>query len=128
VSTWTCIQHSGNGRSDATAEQASHPGFKYQGKPIGWANTRAWRQALARAGIEDFRWHDLRHTWASWHVQRGTPLNVVQEMGAWESESMVRRYAHLAPAHLRQHAEVLTEVLNDTNTAQASNEKGLALS
>jgi hypothetical protein len=41
---------------------------------------------------------------------------------------MVRRYAHLAPAHLRQHAEVLTEVLNDTNTAQASNEKGLALS
>ncbi len=81
---------------------------------------------MTRAGIENFRWHDLRHTWASWHVQRGTPLYVVQEMGAWESEGMVRRYAHLAPAHLRQHAEVLTEVLNDTITAQASNEKGLA--
>ena len=98
--------------------------FTYQGKPLGWANTRAWRQALTRAGIENFRWHDLRHTWASWHVQRGTPLYVVQEMGAWESEGMVRRYAHLAPAHLRQHAEVLTEVLNGTITAQSGNEKG----
>jgi hypothetical protein len=45
-------------------------------------------------------------------------------MGAWESEGMVRRYAHLAPAHLRQHAEVLTEVLNGTITAQPGNEKG----
>jgi len=56
--------------------------FTYNGKPIAWANTLAWRQALKRAGIEDFRWHDLRHTWASWHVQHGTPLYVVQEMGA----------------------------------------------
>jgi len=81
------------------------------------------KQALTRAGIEHFRWHDLRHTWASWRVQRSTRLNVVQEMGAWESERMVRRYAHLAPAHLRQHAEVLTEVLNDTITALFSNEQ-----
>ena len=90
------------------------------------ANTRAWRQALKRAGVVDFRWHALRHTWASWLVQHGTPLNVVQEMGAWESAEMVRRYAHLAPAHLVKHAEVVANLLSDTNTAQSAKEKELA--
>lgn len=36
--------------------------FTYLGKPISNANTHAWKNALKRAGIEDFRWHDLRHT------------------------------------------------------------------
>ena len=52
--------------------------------------------ALERARIENFRWHDLRHTWASWHVQKGTPLVALQELGGWESAQMVRRYAHLS--------------------------------
>jgi integrase len=98
--------------------------FTFRGRPIAWANTRAWREALKRAGIVDFRWHDLRHTWASWLVQNGTPLYVVQEMGAWQSEGMVRRYAHLGPAHLAQHAEVITAMLKGTNSAQPSDEKG----
>jgi len=92
--------------------------------PIVWVNTRAWRNALRRAGIEDFRWHDLRHTWASWLVQHGTPLYVVQEMGAWESAEMVRRYAHFAPAHLVKHAEVVAGLLNDTNASQHQKTKG----
>ncbi|MCC7598357.1 tyrosine-type recombinase/integrase [Janthinobacterium sp. FW305-129] len=41
-------------------------------------------KALKRAGIEDFRWHDLLHTWAGWHVQNGIPLKVLQELGGWE--------------------------------------------
>jgi integrase len=98
--------------------------FTYEGKPIAWANTLAWRKALIRAGIEDFRWHDLRHTWASWLVQHGTPLYVVQEMGAWESSEMVRRYAHLAPAHLVKHAEVIAILLGGTDATQLPNEKG----
>jgi integrase len=93
--------------------------FTYQGKPLAWANTRAWRMALKRVGIEDFRWHDLRHTWASWLVQHGTPLYVVQEMGAWESAEMVRRYAHLAPAQLKPHAEIVAGLLSDTTAAHS---------
>src|SRR5437764_7663368 len=63
-------------------------------------STKAWYAALEKAGIEDFRFHDLRHTWASWHVQSGTPLFALQELAGWETERMVRRYAHLAANHL----------------------------
>jgi integrase len=91
-------------------------------------NTKAWQKALKRAGIENFRWHDVRHTWASWLVQHGTPLNVVQEMGAWESEGMVRRYAHLAPAHLAPHAEIVANLLSGTSAAQPDDESTLTTS
>jgi integrase len=65
-------------------------------------STKAWKAALARAGIEKtFRWHDLRHTWASWHVQSGTPLQELMELGSWASYEMVLRYAHLAADHLQ---------------------------
>ena len=93
--------------------------FTYKGRPFGWANTKGWRDALKRARIEDFRWHDLRHTWASWHAQNGTPMHVLQEMGGWETASMVRRYAHLAPAHLLKYAETVAGLLGGTNTPQS---------
>lgn len=89
----------------------AHRVFTYQGRPLANANTRAWRKALKRAGIKDFRWHDLRHTWASWHVQHGTPLFVVQDLGAWSSEQMVRRYAHLAPSQYATHALAIDDNL-----------------
>jgi integrase len=72
--------------------------------PVSKAGGRAWRKALQRAGIKEFRWHDLRHTWASWHVQSGTPLHVLQELGGWSDFAMVKKYAHLAPEHLAEHA------------------------
>jgi integrase len=60
----------------------------------------------------------LGHTWASWLAQQGTPMNVLQELGGWESETMVRRYAHLAPAQLIEHSERVAHLLNGTNMAQ----------
>jgi integrase len=74
--------------------------FTYAGKPLANANTRAWRRALHRAGIVDFRWHDLRHTWATWQRQAGTPTHELQRLGGWKSAVMVERYAHLAPDQL----------------------------
>jgi len=65
----------------------------------------AWRNALSRAGIENFRWHDLRHTWASWHVQNGTSLQELQVLGGWASLEMVLRYAHLSGDHLKAAAD-----------------------
>jgi integrase len=82
--------------------------FRFRGKPIVQVSTKAWYGALRRAGIKYFRWHDLRHTWASWHVQSGTPLFVLQELGGWESVEMVRRYAHLAADHLAPFADRLS--------------------
>ena len=80
--------------------------FSYNGKPVTQVNTKAWRQALIRAGIDDFRWHDLRHTWATWatwHIQSGTPIHALQELGGWGSVAMVRRYAHLSSDYLSRY-------------------------
>jgi len=51
------------------------------------------------------RFHDLRHTWASWHVMSGTSLQELMELGGWKSYDMVLRYAHLAPEHLSTAAQ-----------------------
>jgi integrase len=88
-------------------QEGMHPiyVFTYKGKPVTRCNNHAWRKALARAGIEDFRWHDLRHTWASWHVQNGTSLHELQQLGGWSNFETVLRYAHLSGKHLQDAAE-----------------------
>ncbi|WP_347251566.1 site-specific integrase [Legionella sp.] len=79
--------------------------FTYLGKAVSRCNNHAWQKALVRAGIENFRWHDLRHTWASWHVQNGTSLQELQQLGGWSDYEMVLRYAHLSSDHLKIAAE-----------------------
>ena len=78
--------------------------FPYEGRPLGKIKS-AWRKALKRAKLEGVTWHTLRHTWASWHAARGTPIPVLKELGGWRTLSMVQRYAHLAPEHLRAYVE-----------------------
>jgi hypothetical protein len=99
-------------RSPATVYGVARFGGKgtYRGKPLRSANTRTWRAALTKCGITDFRWHDLRHTWASWLRQSDVPTWVLQELGGWKSESMVRRYAHMSVKHLQPYADQLTFV------------------
>jgi integrase len=94
--------------------------------PVVKAGGAAWRKALERAGISNFRWHDLRHTWASWHVQAGTPLHVLQELGGWQSAEMVRRYAHLAPEHLSEHASRIETGLKPVRTFSGTPETSKA--
>ena len=99
--------------------------FGHRGTSITQVATKAWYAGLTQAGIENFRWHDLRHTRASWHVQGGTPPFALQESGGWESAEMVRRYAHRAADHLAPYAERLCPVnvpvveVRGTNQAQA---------
>ncbi len=87
-----------------------------QNKPVTGIDHRTWNAALEKAEIKDFRWHDLRHTWASWLIQRGVPLAALQEMGGWKTQSMVQRYAHLAPEHLHPHAQILNNVMANIDT------------
>lgn len=93
-----------------------------EGGPVVKIKT-AWQLAMERAGlghfertldddgkliskewVGDFTWHGLRHTWASWHVMAGTPLEVLQKLGGWEDLRMVMKYAHLAPEYLASFA------------------------
>lgn len=75
-----------------------------KGKLITDIDRDDFKRALNRAEITDFRFHDLRHTWASWHVQSGTPLLVLKELGGWETIEMVQKYAHLNADHLLTYA------------------------
>lgn len=92
--------------------------FTYAGKPIKRPDILTWRRACEKADIQDFRWHDLRHTWASWHVQAGTRLQTLMELGGWSSYEMVLRYAHLAGEHLHAAAaNVVTLRLREEKAA-----------
>ena len=85
------------------AERGKNPMycFTYRGEPIGWDVTNtAWHTALRKAEISDFRFHDLRHTWASWHRQAGTSCDELKDLGGWKTRSMVDRYAKFATENL----------------------------
>jgi integrase len=86
-----------------------------------WNSFRsAWEAALAAAGVEGFRFHDLRHTFAAWLVQRGRALKEVQEALDHQTITMTMRYSHLAPDHLRAAVAVLDDVLPPLQLAEST--------
>lgn len=98
------------------AQKGLHAGWVFpnpDGQPYGRANNHGWQTAQEKAGIAPLRWHDLRHTWASWHVIGGTSLRSLMELGGWRSIQSVLRYAHLSPEHLASDAARIEGLAQD---------------
>jgi integrase len=75
--------------------------------PLTRASNTGWYAARDRAGVQA-RWHDLRHTWASWQAMAGASLRDLMELGGWTSQAMALRYTHLNAEHLQQAASRVT--------------------
>lgn len=77
-------------------------------------DSRKWfKKCVERAGIEDFRWHDLRHTFASRAIMAGVPVVTVMEWLGHTSLAMTKRYLHLAPNHKREELAKIIDTTED---------------
>lgn len=84
--------------------------FRYDGKPVDNFHTKAFTKAAERAGVPELRWHDLRHTGASWAVQSGVTLQELMALGDWKSYRSVLIYAHLAPSNAAAAAKKVAQM------------------
>ena len=80
--------------------------FVYKGEPLKGIK-RSFKTALKNAGIEDFRFHDLRHTFASQVLLKGGSLKDVQELLGHKTMTMTLRYAHLTQEHKKKAVNLL---------------------
>lgn len=84
-----------------------------------------FKEALEASKIENFRWHDLRFTFASRLVMAGVDLPSVMKLMGHRNIQTTMRYAHLAPKHLAEAAERMvrpTDTTTDTKQNRASRE------
>ena len=102
----------------------------FQGRRLGDFK-RSFASACRRAGIEAFRFHDLRHTFASQLVMNGISLKAVQELLGHADIKMTMRYSHLSQAHLQDAVAVLNRIGNghflDTKTAKTAKADNFAI-
>ncbi len=92
--------------------------FVWNGRRIDDCNTLAFKTASWKAGLTGLRWHDLRHTGASWAVQNGVTLQELMQLGDWRDYRSVLRYAHLAPSQTARAAELVAHGVAHSMSAQ----------
>ena len=83
----------------------------------------AFTSACRRAGIEDFRIHDLRHTCAAWLVQAGAALDRVRDLLGHTSVATTEIYAHLAPENVREAVNTLASTSHFRHSGDSSNKQ-----
>lgn len=91
-----------------------HPEFVFsvEGRPYRWIDHRTWQRVCRDAGVPGLRFHDLRHTWASWLAQAGVDPQHLKTLGGWSTLAMVERYSHLNVEHLRAAANRIPSTLS----------------
>lgn len=92
--------------------------FTYAGRPITQISHTAWKATLERASIENFRWHDMRHTWATRMTRSSVPTQALQRLGGWETMAMVSKYAHHNVESLRQYVGPTSQVRHNEEPAR----------
>jgi integrase len=91
-------------RGDSARVFTSPDNAPYTRRAIG----RVFRRAARAAGLKDFHFHDLRHHGATVALNRGFTSAVVQALGGWKTERMMKRYGHITDATLRAAAEAVS--------------------
>lgn len=94
------------------------------GKPYGDVK-KSFHTALRRAKIKDFRFHDIRHCFASHLVMAGVDITTVSRLLGHKSLKMTLRYAHLAPSHMVKAVDILDNTLNTKSTSQLLHSEGI---
>jgi integrase len=80
---------------------------------------------LRRAGIKDFRVHDCRHTFATWHYAVHHDLIALQRLGGWRTLGMVSRYAHANVAAYHQGIEALPSLCGSESLTTKAVQPGI---
>jgi len=93
------------------SEMPEKSGYVFgNGKPITDVK-HSFTSACRKAGITDFRFHDLRHTYASHLAMRGVHIRALQELLGHKTLAMTQRYSHLAPEQLQNAVKLLDGVI-----------------
>lgn len=104
---------------EATNPTASDPVFPFYPRYL----SRAFQRAVTKAKLAPFRFHDLRHCFASSLARLGANDRTLMEAGGWASPAMLKRYVHLGPSTVWQAVEKLAEASTGSKTGSATLEK-----